>query len=141
MVITKKIIELLQGEKVCYLATCKDNEPYLSLMNFTFDEESQRVILSSRRNSKKFKNILNNREVSLLLHNDNPGTALEDIISVTINGKAYEEKDDQKDYYQKLHATKHNDRHQFIIGDEIAILSVSIDKINTSDIHDQVTTG
>ncbi|TJX15183.1 pyridoxamine 5'-phosphate oxidase family protein [Tissierella creatinini] len=139
MVITQKIIKLLQGEKVCTLATCKDNEPYLSLMNFTFDEESQRIILSSRRNSKKFENILSNREVSLLIHNDNPGTPLEDIVSVTINGKAYEE-DAQRDYYQKLHTTKHNNRHQFIIGDEIAILLVSIDKIHTSDIHDQVTT-
>ncbi len=141
MIISNKIIELLQGEKVCCLATCKENEPYLSLMNFTFDEESQRVILSSRRNSKKFKNILSNKEVSLLIHNDKPGIALEDIISVTINGKAYEEKDEKKDYYQKIHVTKHIDCHQFIIGDEIAILSVSIDRIHTSDIHDQVTTG
>lgn len=140
MIITQKIIELLKGEKVCYLATCNGNEPYLSLMNFTFDEESQRVILSSRRNSKKFKNIMINREVSLLIHNDNPGTALEDIISVTINGKAYEEKDDKKDYYQKLHAKKHSDRHQFIIGDDIVILSVSIDKIHSSDIYDRVST-
>ena len=34
----KEVIEILKKSKLCFLATVSDQEPHLSLMNFTYDE-------------------------------------------------------------------------------------------------------
>jgi hypothetical protein len=45
------ISNVLRATSLCYLATCEDNEPHLSLMNFSFSEDAELggvLIMSTR---------------------------------------------------------------------------------------------
>ena len=41
----KEAVNILQISKLCHLATCTDNEPHLSLMNFTYYQLDEVIIL------------------------------------------------------------------------------------------------
>ena len=133
MKITKEITTLLKNNKLCSMATCSDEQPYLSLMNFTYLESENIVILSSRKNSRKYNNIQKNKNISILVASDSPkksatflGTAL------TINTG-----DEKEEYYKKMHM-KNCGMPQFILGDEISLIIFEIEEIIVSDSQDNV---
>ena len=132
MEIPKVIKDLLENEELCAMATCSENQPYISLMNFTFVEEENIVILSSRRDSKKYSNIQNNKNVSLLFSSPQK-------ISATFLGTAVAiENDVEEKHYKELHM-KINNMPQFILGDNVGIIAFNIDKIIVSDNEDQIS--
>ncbi len=57
MDIPKEVKDLLKNKKLCTMVTSWEDKPYLSLMNFTYVEAENKVILSCRRNSKKYYKI------------------------------------------------------------------------------------
>ncbi len=133
MDIPRDIKDLLETEKLCAMATCLEDHPYLSLMNYTFVEDENKIILSSRRDSKKFSNIQNNKNVSLLLFSKTHE------ISATFLGTAVAVEEWEEPHYRALHM-KRNNMPQFILGDNIGIIVFSIEKIIVSDTLDQLTT-
>lgn len=133
MKISKEVKDLLKNNKLCSMATCSDKQPYLSLMNFTYLEKENVIILSSRKNSRKYTNIQKNKNISLLVFSNSPkksatflGTAL------TINTG-----DEKEDYYRKMHI-ENCDMPQFILGDDINIIIFNIEEIIFSDSQDNV---
>ena len=54
MNIPKDVKDLLENKRLCMMATSWEDKSYLSLMNFTYVEAQNKVILSSRKNSKKY---------------------------------------------------------------------------------------
>lgn len=133
MEMPKNIIKILENENLCAMATSLDDQPYLSLMNFTYVEPENKIILSSRKNSKKYNNIQKNKNISLLVSSNSPKK------SVTFLGTALtlSPGDNNEEYYRKLHA-KNCDMPQFILGDNIGLIIFSIEKIIISDNQDQV---
>lgn len=133
MNIPKDVKDLLENEKFCTMATSWEDKPYLSLMNFTYVEEENKVILSSRKNSKKYCNIKKNKNISLLVFSGSKK------LSATFLGTARTMTvEDKKDhYYRKMHK-KNINMPQFILGDNIALIIFSIEKIVVSDNKDQV---
>lgn len=132
MDIPKAVIDLLENEKLCAMATSLEDQPYLSLMNFTFIEEENKVILSSRRDSKKYLNIQKNKQVSLLLFSSSHE------LSATFLGTAVTMEEQEEKHYRELHM-KRNNMPQFILGDNIGIIVFSIEKIIVSDNQDQLS--
>lgn len=63
-----EVVEVLRTSKLCYLATQSDGNPHLSLMNFTYCRKEEVLILSTRRNTKKFYQIIENPKVAVLIH-------------------------------------------------------------------------
>lgn len=51
------------ASRLCFLATQCDGEPHLSLMNFTYHQQGEVIILCTRRNTKKFAQIMKNTKV------------------------------------------------------------------------------
>lgn len=131
MDIPKNIKALLKNENLCTMATCWENKPYLSLMNFTYLEDESKIVLSSRKNSKKYSNIQKNKNISLLIFSESNKK------SVTFLGTAVIEKIKKDSYYRKLHLNK-NKSPQFIAGDDIGLIIFKIEKIITADNQDQV---
>lgn len=131
MEIPKAIKDLLENEKLCAMATCWEDKPYLSLMNFTYVESENKVILSSRRNSMKYFNIQKNEHISLLLFSSSYK------LSATFLGTASIMENDDEKHFRELHM-KRNNMPQFIIGDNIGIIVFSIEKIIASDNEDQL---
>lgn len=132
MDILKDVKDLLKNEKLCTLATCVENNPYVSLMNFTYVEEENKVILSTRRNSKKYENIIKNKNVSLLLFSLSSG------LSATFLGKAMTTEGQEEERYRKMHMEKNN-MPQFILGEDIGLIVFRMDQIIVSDRQDHVT--
>lgn len=58
---------LLQEKNICVLATVSGGKPHCSLMAYTTDENCREVYMFTRRSSKKFSNLMENRSVSLLV--------------------------------------------------------------------------
>src|SRR6056297_1560341 len=118
MKIPKDVKDLLKNEKLCAMATSWEDKPYLSLMNFTYVEEENKVILSSRKNSKKYYNIQKNKHISLLLFSSS------NKLSATFLGIAITMEDKKDKNYREMHMKKNN-MPQFILGDNIGIILFS----------------
>src|SRR6056297_3538189 len=133
MEIPKDVMELLRNEKLCTMATSWEDRPYLSLMNFTYIEEENKVILSSRKNSRKYYNIQNNKNISLLLFSSSKK------LSVTFLGTAItmDMENKKEKYYREMHLEKSN-MPQFILGDNIGIIVFNIEEIIISNDQDEV---
>jgi general stress protein 26 len=131
MEIPKEIKTLLKNNKLCSMATCCNEKPYLSLMNFTYLESENVVILSSRKNSKKYTNIQKNKNISLLIFSTNK--------SATFLGTALTLKtgDNKEDYYRKIHI-KNCEMPQFILGENINLIIFKIEEVIVSDREDNV---
>ncbi|MCC3143931.1 pyridoxamine 5'-phosphate oxidase family protein [Halanaerobium sp. Z-7514] len=131
MDIPKNIKNLLENERFCTMATAWNNKPYLSLMNFTYVEAENKIILSSRINSKKYSNIQKNKNISLLISSISVG------LSATFIGTAVTMEDEEGKGYREMHIKKNN-MPQFIIGDNIGLIVFRIEEIILSDKDDQV---
>lgn len=71
-----EVVAVLKNSKLCYLATCYDGSPHLSLMNFTYFQGEEVIILSTRRNTLKFQQIIENPKVAVLIHDFEVETAI-----------------------------------------------------------------
>lgn len=72
--------ELLSSSKFLHLATCSNNIPHVSLMNYTFIdcadqsdcqltmENKHLILISTHMNTTKFKNMKENPKCSVLVH-------------------------------------------------------------------------
>lgn len=132
MEITKEVKDLLINEKLCIMATCWEDKPYLSLMNFTYLEDENQVILSTRRNSKKYGNIQKNKNISLLVFSSIDG------VSVTFLGTALTLEPHEEALYREMHMQKNN-MPQFILGENIGLIVFDIENIVISNSQDEVT--
>jgi len=73
----EKVIKLLYANEVCYIATCSDNIPRASPMEYVMVNGS--LIFSTRGNTNKDKNLKENNRISIAVNNMP--------IFVTIDGK------------------------------------------------------
>jgi len=63
----EKIKALAWEKDICVLATVSEKGPYCSLMAYAVDENAQEFYMATLRSTKKFANIENNPNVSLLI--------------------------------------------------------------------------
>jgi nitroimidazol reductase NimA-like FMN-containing flavoprotein (pyridoxamine 5'-phosphate oxidase superfamily) len=58
---------LARHKNMCVLATVAGQKPYCSLMAYVTDENCEEIYMVTQRNSTKYKNMLQNPAVSLLI--------------------------------------------------------------------------
>ncbi|MCK9197063.1 MAG: pyridoxamine 5'-phosphate oxidase family protein [Syntrophales bacterium] len=61
------ISELIKNNDVCVLATVAGAMPHCSLMSYVATEDGRKIYMVTHKNTKKFKNLEVNPEVSLLI--------------------------------------------------------------------------
>ena len=141
-----EVVHLLESTSLCHLSTqSRDNAPHLSLMRFTYLQSEEKILLSTRRNTQKFAYLSQNPKVALLVH-DFPNVqggerSAEEggrTYSITLNGVAQVEGGDAAEAYRRLHLKNNSDYSQFIVGEEIAIISVHVDTARICNIDDKV---
>ena len=80
--------EMLKENTLCVLCTANDNLPYCSLMTYILSDDLKTMYMVTTRDSRKYKNLLANSAVSLLVDNrqrlDFP--CEEQVASVTFSG-------------------------------------------------------
>ncbi|KAI8948366.1 pyridoxamine 5'-phosphate oxidase [Xylaria longipes] len=68
-----EVVQCLENARFLHLATCVDNQPHVSLMNYTYLPSSPYssvpvIVMTTNPSSKKTNNLLVNPNVSLLVH-------------------------------------------------------------------------
>ncbi|KAI1392489.1 uncharacterized protein F4822DRAFT_425694 [Hypoxylon trugodes] len=68
-----EVVQCLENARFLHLATCIDNQPHVSLMNYTYIPSSQYssapvIVMTTNPSSKKTNNLVVNPNVSLLVH-------------------------------------------------------------------------
>ena len=140
----------------CYLSTLADGAPHLSLMNFTYCAKDEKLIMSTRRDTTKFRALKENKRVAVLIH-DFPSEHRERVAaasakaagqktqkrgqtySVTLYGNVKVETGSDAERYRAAHLKRNGpDQKQFIVGDNIAIVTVLVDMAKICNQADQV---
>lgn len=121
---------MLKNEAFGVLATNAKNESYTSLISFVINEAATFLAFSTPIDTRKYKMIENDENISLLI--DNRSANLDDInniVAITIIGKAriLKEKEERRKWSEILIA-KHNYLDDFICADTSAIILVEISK-------------
>ena len=81
--------KLLRENHLCVLATCANDVPHCSLMTYATNAAADRVYLMTRRDSRKYANVIINPQVSLLVDTRGAGNTAhaEDIKALTVAGE------------------------------------------------------
>lgn len=138
MNIPHEILNLLKTQKFCSLATCYQDEPHVSLMNFTYLAEEELIILSSREDTTKVRQIKKNPSVAILLFSLGGEGKLP--LSCTLYGTATVISPDKDKFYRETHYRKNHDMGKFIMEKNICVMTVSIRKAVLSDVEDSLRT-
>lgn len=138
---------------LCFLATAAKDAPHLSLMRFTYcaglaAPNTEVMVMSTRRNTKKYAMLTENENVALLVH-DFAADASADMtnyeevegrskFSITLNGTVRVENGALAERYRRIHLARNSTYGQFIVGDDIAIVTVSLRSARVCDVNDSV---
>jgi len=65
----KAIRELLLQQKLATLATCKTKQPYVTLVAFAATHDLKKLIFATKKQTKKYSDLMTNKKVSILIDN------------------------------------------------------------------------
>jgi len=157
------VADALDRSCLCFLATAGTGremvEPHLSLMRYTYtsgldpDDDGGRrevMVISTQRKTKKFDILTQNENVALLVHDftthrEGDGANYESLggevakYSITLNGTVRVEEGELAERYRAVHLARNEAYGQFIVGDDIAIITVKLTRARVCDVHDNVT--
>lgn len=143
MTIPAAIEQLLKRNQLLHLATCSNDIPSVSLMNFSYlspqGSTPPTIIVSSPRDTTKIENIKANPNVSILIHdwvNDSSqesGTDLRQYLqrlnqaqlgqtSVTLYGSAHIPAGEEAEYYRERHLESHPGAECFIKNADVVLV-------------------
>jgi len=119
------VINVLNRACLCFLATASvELSPHLSLMRFSYCKplsaaDGEVLVLSTRRETLKYKMLTQNRNVALLVHDfvsEEEGDARNYEVamtgsarySITLNGRVTEEVGEMAEEYRAIHLKRNN---------------------------------
>ncbi|UCE51896.1 MAG: pyridoxamine 5'-phosphate oxidase family protein [Desulfobacterales bacterium] len=86
---------LAREKNICVLATDTGGKPYCSLMAYVTDESCEEIYMVTHRNTQKYKNLMENPVVSLLI-DSREITPRDRVQALTVEGSFHEIADDAK---------------------------------------------
>ncbi|TID30718.1 hypothetical protein CANINC_000634 [Pichia inconspicua] len=148
---------LLSKSKFLHLATCADNTPHVSLMNYTLINSGpyeNQILFCTPKNTKKYQNLVANPKVSILIHDwtssvedQSLRSMIENLnkneigdLSITMDGhvtKTIGEEDKDFEEFKALHLAVNPRAGAFVNGDTAFVL-VKIDVSKVSDSRNNV---
>ena len=137
MTIPETLLTLLEKEKLCFLSTSYQDQPHVSLMNFTFLKDKGLIVLTSRADTTKVTYMKRNPAVALLFTHFSGGERPP--VSCTVYGTAQVVDTHRSHVYREAHLLRHPGMDAFILGDQIAVVTVSLRHVAMADIQDQVS--
>jgi hypothetical protein len=140
------VVEMLNASRLCHMATSDGTEPHLSLMNFSYYQQEEVIILATRRDTKKYIQLSECPIVAILIHDfphlvsTNGDEKHGKTFSITLNGHVSIciQGSDEENKFRQIHISKNPDYQQFIVGDHIAIIIVKVEKARVVDNSDNV---
>lgn len=79
---------LVREKDICVLATVSADKPHCSLMAYVTDEDCSEIYMVTHRKTRKYKNLLENPSVSLLIdtREEHRGTQRPEAKALTVSG-------------------------------------------------------
>lgn len=120
---------LLESQSFGVLATNAKNESYTSLISFVTDKSFTYLAFSTPIDTRKYRMIEQDENVSLLIDNRSANHEdINEIVAITAIGKAQILKDqDQRKKWSEILIAKHSYLDEFICADTSAIILVKIE--------------
>jgi len=120
---------LIRGKDICVLATVSEGIPHCSLMSYVTDDDYREFFMITHRNTKKFRNLLQNEAVSLLIdtREEDVGQKREQVRALTVSGafQTIENREKESLFRDKLLA-RHPHLKEFANSDEAQIFCVRV---------------
>lgn len=121
------ISKLFSEQLFAVLSTAGETGPHSSIVSFVSADDLRSIIFSTPRQTRKFKNILANPAVSLLIDNrSNRIVDLEQVTAVEARGRAEETDPDKMYIYKELFEEKYPDMGEFIHSPGNALMHVAV---------------
>jgi heme iron utilization protein len=124
---SKELIrEILNTQYFAVLSSDENGQPYSNLVAFAVTEDLKSLIFVTGRNTLKYRNIIKNRRVSLLIDSrtNNP-VDIEKATAITVIGDAHEETESERGF-QSLYTYKHPHLSLFISKPDSALIVVTV---------------
>jgi nitroimidazol reductase NimA-like FMN-containing flavoprotein (pyridoxamine 5'-phosphate oxidase superfamily) len=79
---------MVKAKDMCVMATVSRGTPHCSLMTYVCDDECQEIYMITQKNTQKYKNLLENPTVSLLIDSreEHTGSSRRNAKAMTISG-------------------------------------------------------
>jgi heme iron utilization protein len=123
----KRIRDLFKSQKLAVLSTFYKDQPYCNLVAFVETNDSKSLIFATNRNTRKYRNLLINRGVSLLIDDrTNLSDDFRQEVAITVLGSAEEATPDEAPYFAERLISKLPDIAGFVSGVDTAIFKVRI---------------
>lgn len=108
MDLNEKIKTLLDSQKFAVLSTENDGQPYNNLVAFAACDEFRGIIFFTPKNTRKYRNLLANPRVALMIDNrTNQIRDYDDATAITLTGSAEEIDPVNQQYLLEAFFTKH----------------------------------
>ncbi|MBN2403523.1 MAG: pyridoxamine 5'-phosphate oxidase family protein [Spirochaetes bacterium] len=132
---TREIISgLLNSQITGVLATNKDDQPYGSLVAFSFSDDFKKIFFATLSNTTKYKNLLENPQVSIVIDSrrNDPGD-FSGSIAISALGRSRELTGDLKVKMIQIHSNRLPGLSNFLKMDFIAIFEIEVNKYIVSE--------
>lgn len=122
------VVEALQSNRLAVLATEGDGQPHASLIAITPFEGFRQLIFATYRNTRKFRNLVLNGKVAVLIEGENEDkSGIQDGFVITAYGSAKEINIEANDDAMQAHLLKYPELISFISESDCALVLVNVE--------------
>lgn len=121
--------KLAKEKDICVLATVSGEKPYCSLMAYTTDDDCSEIYMATHRATRKFKNLMENPAVSLLIdtREEHKGSHRPQAKAMTVSGVFERLKNNQKEAWAKAGLlNRHPHLREFLANPDAEVICIKI---------------
>lgn len=123
----KLLTDLFESQKLAVLATESDGQPHNCLVAFAYSDDLKNLVFATRRDTRKFQDVVKNPRVSVLIDNRSNGEEdFQQAIAVTARGAARELTSQEQEQLSARYIARHPYLNSFIIDDNVAVLKIEV---------------
>jgi heme iron utilization protein len=131
----KALTRILDTQLFAVLCSMSEAQPYSNLVAFAASDDLKYLVFITNRNTRKFKNIIENRRVSLLVDSrTNQTIDINSATAITVLGSARENHDKNQGLLS-LYLAKHSHLDQFASKPDNAIVVVTVSEYIIADFN------
>ena len=119
------IRQVLSANRFAVLATVSEAKPHSSFVAYTASGDSLQLIFATYRHTRKYANLKQNNQVSMLIENSKDRST--DITVLTATGKACEVDAAYGEALLQTHLRQHPELNDFLLSSECAVFRVDVE--------------
>jgi len=118
---------VIDSQYLAVLASVDTGKPYSNLVAFAVSEDLKTIVFVTSRNTRKYRNITANENISLLIDSrTNQPSDFSTAVALTIIGIAKETENEERERLVSLYLTRHPHLSQFANGPSQAIMRINV---------------